>query len=779
MAVSVDFKLLGPLEILVDGQPRPLGSPAEKAVLAVLLLAAGRTVPRESLVDALWGEAPPNNPANAVQGRISRLRRALTDIGLSDRLIVAHGPGYVAAVDPGQVDAHRFTSLIQQARAAAGDGPTAAGLYAEALALWRGPALADFASQPWAMAEMTHLEELRLAAIEERISLELDRGRHSELVDELEQLATSNPLRERVHGQLMLALYRCGRQADALAAYRRLQQTLDDQLGLDPSTDLRDLEQAILRQDARLGAPARDLPGPLTNLPVRVTSFVGRERQLAQLSELLGAHRLVTLTGPGGAGKTSLALQAAGAAAERYPDGVWLVRLAGVGSPAAVAEVVAESVGAQRPAGGVVDSLVGFLRNRSAMVVLDNCEHLIDACAELAERLVTSGARLRLLVTSREPLRVPGEVQLAVPSLACPPPDITLERLRDYDAARLFLDRALSIQPDLLLDAATAADVGRICRQLDGLPLALELAAARVASLTIADLAARLDDRFRLLTGGARTAEARQKTLRATVDWSHQLLTSSERVLFRRLAVFRGGWTLEAATAVVADELLPAEAVLDLSAALVDRSLVLAETGQPGGRFRMLETLRQYATERAEEAGETEQLAAAHAQYYADLAETGQTRLRGPEQDRWLQLLRQERHNLDAALLWTQRQRDNDLGLRLVAALGWFWYFTSNQNAVAQIEEMLHRHADASPAARAHAVQAKSIVARPGSCIVHPSPVCGAAARQSLEELDLLGEQRAGGLLARTASGGSHRRTRAALGSGAAGGRPRRLPRRR
>ena len=371
----------------------------------------------------------PTIPRTPSSRRISRLRRALTDIGLSDRLIVAHGPGYFAAVNPGQIDAHRFTSLIQQARAAAGDDPTAADLYAEALALWRGPALADFASQPWAMAEMTHLEELRLAAIEEPHQPRAGQGRHSELVDELEQLATSNPLRERVHGQLMLALYRSGRQADALAAYRRLQQTLDDQLGLDPSTDLRDLEQAILRQDARLGAPVRDLPGPLTNLPVRVTSFVGRERQLTQLKELLGTHRLVTLTGPGGAGKTSLALQAAGAAAEQYPDGVWLVRLAGVGSPAAVAEVVAESVGAQRPAGGVVDSLVGFLRNRSAMVVLDNCEHLIDACAELAERLVTSGARLRLLVTSREPLRVPGEVQLAVPSLACPPPDITLDRL--------------------------------------------------------------------------------------------------------------------------------------------------------------------------------------------------------------------------------------------------------------------------------------------------------------------------------------------------------------
>lgn len=739
---GVKFNLLGPLEVVVDGQPRPLGSPAEKAVLAVLLLAAGRTVPRESLVDALWGEAPPNNPANAVQGRISRLRRALADIGFSDRLISAHGPGYVAAVDPAQVDAHRFTSLVQQARSAAGDGPAAAGLYAEALAIWRGPALADFVGEPWAMAEITRLEELRLGAIEERISLELDRGRQSELVEELEQLAISNPLRERVHALLMLALYRCGRQADALAAYRRLQQTLDDQLGLDPSTELRDLEQAILRQDARLGAPARELPGPLTNLPVRLTSFVGRERQLTQLSELLSGHRLVTLTGPGGAGKTSLALQAVAGVAERYPDGVWLVRLAGVASPTAVPEVVAESVGAQRPAGGVVESLVGFLRNRSAMVVLDNCEHVIDACAELVESLLTSGSRLRLLVTSREPLRVPGEVQLAVPPLTCPTPDITPERLRDYGAARLFLDRALNVQPDLLLDAATASDIGRICRQLDGLPLALELAAARVASLSIADLAARLDDRFKLLTGGARTAEARQKTLRATVDWSYQLLTVSERVLFRRLSVFRGGWTLESATAIVTDELVPAETVLDLSAALVDRSLILADTGQAGGRFRMLETLRRYAAERADEAGEAEQLAGAHARFFADLAETGQGWLRGPEQSHWLQLLRQERDNIDAALLCTQQQSvDHDLGLRLVAALGWFWYFTSNQNAVAQIEKMLRSHADASPAARAHAIQAKSIVARPGSCIVHPSQMCGAAARQSLEELDLLGEQ--------------------------------------
>ena len=348
-----------------------------------------------------------------------------------------------------------------------------------------------------------------------------------------------------------------------------------DELGLDPSEELRDLEQAILRQDPRLRAPARELPATLTNLPVRVTSFVGREGERAQLSALLAEHRLVSLTGPGGAGKTSLAVQVATDTGDRFPDGVWLVRLAGVVDPATVTEVVAESVGAQRPAGAVLESLVGYLRDRSALVVLDNCEHLAQACAELAERLITSGPHLRLLVTSREPLRVPGEVQVAVPPLAVPPPHVDLDSVRDYSAVRLFLDRATAVNPALRVDPDAAEDIGRICRQLDGLPLALELAAARAATLPLAELAARLDHRFRLLTGGARTAEARQKTLRATVDWSHQLLTDPEKVLFRRLSVFRGGWTLEAAEAVTADQALPPDDVLDLLGELVNRSLVL------------------------------------------------------------------------------------------------------------------------------------------------------------------------------------------------------------
>ena len=401
-------------------------------------------------------------------------------------------------------------------------------------------------------------------------------------------------------------------------------------------------------------------------------------------------------------------------------------------------EVVAESVGAQRPAGAVIDSLVGYLRDRSALVVLDNCEHLVQACAELADRLLTSGVRLRLLVTSREPLRVPGEVQVPVSPLPVPPPDAEPARVRDYPAVRLFLDRATSVNPHLRVDTdAAAAHVGRICRQLDGLPLALELAAARAATLPLADLAARLEDRFRLLTGGSRTAEARQKTLRATVDWSHQLLTDPERVLFRRLSIFRGGWTLEAAEAVAATAgtgsaaSLPAEDVLDLLGALVDRSLVQVDTGESGGRYRMLETLRQYAEERAEQAGEAQWLAVKHAGHFTELAETGQDQLRGPEQTRWLDRLRVERRNIDAAVLWCQRHADTepDLGLRLVAAMGWFWYFTSNQNALGQIDAMLGSTASASPRFRARVIQAKSIVARPGSCIVHPSPICARGGR--------------------------------------------------
>src|SRR5918999_638900 len=349
---SMEFRVLGPLEVVVDGQPRNLPRGAEQAVLALLLLNPGRVVAAETLVDALWGDSLPVNPANALQLRVSKLRRAL-----------------------------------------------------------------GAAAQP----EATRLEELRLAATEERVELELAAGRHADLVGELEALVARHPLRERLHAQLMLALYRSGRQADALAAYQRARAALNEELGLDPSAELRELERAILGQDPELGAPLRQRTVAPSNLPARLTSFIGRGRQLEQVAELVGEHRLVTLTGPGGVGKTSLAIEVASRLTRDYADGVWLVNLAGVRDATRVATAVADALGAPDGTATAQEHLLRYLRGRAALVVLDNCEHLADACAALVERLLVSCTGLRLLTTSREPLGVPGEAQVAIPPLDTPP----------------------------------------------------------------------------------------------------------------------------------------------------------------------------------------------------------------------------------------------------------------------------------------------------------------------------------------------------------------------
>jgi predicted ATPase/DNA-binding SARP family transcriptional activator len=751
---AVQIRVLGPVEILVDGRARPLPAAGERELLALLALAAGRVVPVPALIDALWGEQLPANPGNALQVRVSKLRRVLTAAGLGD-VLLTRPPGYLLDVDPLSVDALRFADLVDAARAAAGTDPEAAARrYGEALALWRGSPLAEFAETRWAAPEAVRLTQLQLAARVELVDVELSAGRHTEVLGELEALTAAHPLHEPLHARLMLALYRAGRQADALAAYQRARAVLDADLGLSPGAELRDLQEAILRQDPGLRPPARPPAPPVGSplsapsatepgrrLPPRLTSFLGRDADLQRLGELLGTARLVTVTGPGGVGKTSLALEAARAAADRFPDGVAFVRLAGVTDPVQVPQAVLAALEIRDVATATAeDQLLGHLRNRAVLLVLDNCEHLADACALLVEQLLESCPRVRLLATSREPLAARGEVQCAVDPLPVPPPTADVVQLCGSASVRLFLDRADGVLPDFELTEENHSAVADICRHLDGMPLAIELAAARVAVLPLDELARRMGDRFALLTTGPRTAEARQRTLRATVDWSYHLLPDPERVLLQRLSVFRGSWTLDAVQAVAGGEPLNPAAVVDLLGRLVDRSLVVVD--RTGGRYHLLETIREYATERLAESGQSDRIARAHAGYLTELAERAETELRGDGQARWLPRLALERNDIDAALAWcTAHAADEpDAGLRLVAPLGWYWYFATHPDGGRRVAAMLAAAPGGSPAARARALQALAVAGRPGACIVHPHPDCAAAAAQSRELFAGLGE---------------------------------------
>jgi len=701
----MEFGILGPLAVRDGSGPVRVPGAKERALLADLLVHAGRVASADRLVEDLWGEDPPGNPANTLQGRVSALRRALGPAGSG--LVVTRPPGYALEAGPEAVDAARFERLVAEAEAAAPAEPArAVRLLEEALGLWRGPALAEFADQPWAQAEAARLEELRLAATEALVELRLAAGGHAGLVGELEALVVANPTRERPRGQLMVALYRSGRQADALRVYTETRATLAEELGIDPSPELQRLHQAILVQD-----PALELAGarqpPRHNLPERLTSLVGRDQELRELAKLVEAHRLVTVVGPGGAGKTTVAVELARRLGGGYPDGVWLAELAAVGDPAVLAEVVGAALelreeppepGTTPPA--PAERLAGFLRDKALLLVLDNCEHLVAACAELAGRLLRTAPGVRVLATSREVLGVAGEVVWPVPPLTVPrslgqagpggshwavpdpvpevatEPGAAPEALAEYDAVRLFAERAAAADPGFALDATTAPAVAELCRRLDGLPLAIELAAARVRVLPVPEIAARLGDRFRLLGGGGRTADPRQRTLRATVDWSWELLEEPDRRLWRRLAVFSGGWTVAAAEAVCGGDGLEEGEVLEGLFRLVDRSLIVRGTtpavaagGEPA-RFTMLESLRAYGAERLAEAGEAEVVAGRHTAFFLALAEEAAAhRTARP----WLRRVRADYDNLRAALDRVMAAGDLDTALRLAGALGWFW----------------------------------------------------------------------------------------------------------
>ncbi|WP_192809153.1 BTAD domain-containing putative transcriptional regulator [Actinomadura montaniterrae] len=679
--------ILGPLSVRDEAaRPVEVSGPRLRALLVRLAAEAGRPVSAERLLDDLWDGAPPAGGGNALQALVSRLR------GVAGRDLVEHGPGgYRLGIDPGEVDAVAFERAVAAARKESDPDRRADGLR-RALDLWRGPALADVAGADYAYGTIGRLDELRLAAVEDWVDAEVAAGRPVPPVAELEPLAAAHPLRERLRGQLMRALYAAGRQADALEVYEETRRALADRLGVDPSPELAAVHLSILRREPAAAEPAAGPPPipvpapaepPRTNLPAQLTSFVGREEESRRIGKLLRESRLVTLTGPGGAGKTRLAGETAAGLLDAMPDGVWFVALAPVSDSGdllqsliaalGVPETVRETRGVTHPR----ERLTDFLTAKRLLIILDNCEHLVDAVAELTGHILAHAPGVRILATSREPLGITGESLCPVPSLPLPPEDGDLEPADalGYAAIRLFADRAAAVRPGFAVDAATAGDVVAICRALDGIPLAIELAAARLRSLTPRQVADRLGDRFRLLTAGSRTALPRHRTLRAVVDWSWDLLDGAERAVLRRLSVFAGGANPESAVRVCgldAPDAPHPDDVIDTIAALIDKSLVMAD-GDADVRYRLLETVRVYAAERLEEAGEADRVRSEHAAYCVDLAERAEPELRRADQLYWTGRLSAERDNCSAAFRHLTAVRDVPMALRLVAGLVWFW----------------------------------------------------------------------------------------------------------
>ena len=575
------MRLLGPVQVARAGRVVGLGGPRPRAVLALLVLEAGRVVPAGRLIEEVWRGSPPPGAAKTLRSYISGLRASLAP----EAVLTARGGGYVLSVGPGVVDAVRFEEAAGAGQAALSQGGAAAAArwFREALGLWSGPALADVCEAEPLAREAVRLEELRLAAVEGRIEADIELGLHAEVAGELEGLIGEHPLRERLWRLLVLALYRAERQADALAAYRRARDMLAAELGLEPGEELRRLEQAVLRQEVPAAPPpARH------NLPAPLTSFLGRGQDLARVERLLGEARLVTLTGTGGTGKTRLALEAGARVTGRFRDGVWLAELAGVADPELVGAQVMGALGV-RQAGDVpvLDALIFRLRPAELLLVLDNCEHLVEACAQLAGALLRAAPELRMLATSREPLGLPGEVTYAVRPLDLPPEQADAHAAVQAPAVRLFLDRGSAARGGTGADVAPVAVAERICRKLDGLPLAIELAAARLGTLSAAEIEAHLADRFRFLAYRRPATDPRHQALRAAMDWSYDLLSAEERRVLRELSVFAGMFGLAQVAEVCSggDQL----AALEVVDRLAGKSLVAAEPGEDGTRYRLLE----------------------------------------------------------------------------------------------------------------------------------------------------------------------------------------------
>jgi predicted ATPase/DNA-binding SARP family transcriptional activator/Tfp pilus assembly protein PilF len=662
----VEFRVLGPLEVLVDGVPARLGGPRPRAVLGTLLTHAGRAVSVQRLIDQVWDEDPPPTAVAALQMHISALRRVLRD-----RLVTTTS-GYRVDVAEEEIDAHRFESALRDVGPLLTQRPAqAAADLSSALALWHGEPYGGVAAGSDVAAARVTLSELRLSALEDKLEVELGLGRHAQAAPELSGLVAEYPGRPRLAGLYLLALYRCGRINDAQAAYDMLLQRLADEFGTEPAAAVTALARAISRRDPTLDPP--------TAIPTPPSRFIGRRGELERLADRLGRSRLLTLTGPGGCGKTRLALELARDTVIDHPDGVFVIELAPLPPGGAVAERLAAELSVRpRPGLSPAQAVADQLRGMRALIVLDNCEHVIDGSAALAARLLGQCAGLRILATSREPLGIDGEQVWPLTGLRVPAEEDEAAVAVHSEAIRLLSDRGAAALGGFAVTARNAAAAGRLCRLLDGLPLAIELAAAQLRTMSLPELAThigqRLEHRLTLADRRSRTAPDRHHTMHAAIDWSYQLLAPEEQALFRRLSVFAGGFRQEAAETVAGETTSDMHATLDVLARLVDQSVLTADRGRDGVRFVMLELVRQYAAERLAEAGETEDIRDRHAAWCVTLAE-GAAQFGGDDHAELVRRLDLEEGNLRAALEWCLGEGADPMrALEISSPLWWYWW---------------------------------------------------------------------------------------------------------